>query len=268
MNTPIKFYKMHSLGNDFVLVSKDDFKVHKDVIRLWGDRHRGIGFDQLIVYEKTNQTDYVKVEFYNQDGSFSHSCGNGTRALALLYKRLHNISDVTIQTKAGSIQASIDNDIVQLLWNRPQLIDFKAYQEILSLSPLFEKVYHINCGNPHLVIWIKNSGDIHQLRNEFGKILECHHFFPERINVSFAKFDILETFKINLAVFERGVGPTLACGTAALAVYESLQTAYPGTYGSEIQIQQEGGIITSKINDSFIEQKARAAFVFEGIIEQ
>lgn len=258
---------MHSLGNDFVLISKDDFNGHENIVRLWGDRHKGIGFDQLVVFEKTNQNDCVKVEFYNQDGSFSPSCGNGTRSLALLYKKLHNVSNVTIQTQAGSIQASINNDIVQLLWDRPQLMDFKGYKEILSLSPFFEKVYQLHCGNPHLVIWVKETGDIHQLRNEFGKTLETHHFFPERINVSFAQIDDQDPLQINLAVFERGVGTTLACGTAALAVYESLHLFYPSLFGSEIQIQQEGGFITSTIRDTFIEQKAKATFVFEGRIE-
>lgn len=257
---------MHSLGNDFVVLSKSDFLNHIDKVSLWGDRHRGIGFDQLIIYEKTSDLSVVNVEFYNQDGTFSPSCGNGTRALAYFWNHLYQTTHLTIQTKAGLIQSTIQDNSVLLLWNRPQHVTFNHAQDILSLCSLFENVFYLECGNPHLVIWVKNNANINELRNEFGKILENYYLFPNRINVSFAKINVNEKLTIDLSVFERGVGPTLACGTAALSVFESFLNINPQYADSEITIQQEGGCILSTLKGNLIEQNANATLVFEGLL--
>lgn len=257
---------MHSLGNDFALISRSDFLNHLNKVTLWGDRHRGIGFDQLVVYEKATEASAVNVEFYNQDGSFSASCGNGTRALAYFWNHLYQTTHLTIQTKAGSIQSTIIDNLVLLLWDRPNHVIFNHTQEILSLCSLFEKVFYLDCGNPHLVIWVKDGANIDELRNEFGKTLESYYLFPNKINVSFAKIDFKDSLTINLSVFERGVGPTLACGTAALSVFESFLNLNPQYAESEINVQQNGGSIRSTLKGNLIEQKANATLVFEGII--
>lgn len=259
---------MHSLGNDFVLIDREVYPLsyNTEIIQKWGDRNRGIGFDQFILYAYDHEKSVINVDFYNQDGSFSPSCGNGTRALALLWNMKSQQNPITIQTKANTIHASVLQNQVLLNWVRPKILDLCGLQNIQQLSPDFKHIFYVDCGNPHLILFINEHADLDTIRSDYGKLLESHSLFPNRVNVSFVKFDIHDNTQIYLSVYERGVGPTLACGTAALAVFECALQLYTNLCKSKVSIFQKGGITQSQRINNLIIQEAEASFVFEGDI--
>ncbi len=259
---------MHSLGNDFVLIDKDKYPIsyHAEIIQKWGNRNFGIGFDQFVLYSYDDKKSVLNVEFYNQDGSFSPSCGNGTRALALLWNMKSKQSHIAIKTKTNVIHSSILKDQVLLNWNRPYILDLEGLQDLQQLSHDFKHIFYVDCGNPHLVIFVNEHVDLDTIRNKYGKFLENHSLFPNRANVSFVKFDSHDNMRVYLSVYERGVGPTLACGTAALAVFECMLKIHTHLYVSNLSIFQKGGVTESKLENNIIVQKAAANFVFEGEI--
>lgn len=214
----IEFTKMHGLGNDFVVICKDqlnDINDLNDFARRISDRRFGIGCDQVILYDGSGHN--YNMYIYNQNGSSAGACGNGTRCLV----RLIGLPKVTINVSGRVLDCDlVDDDIVtvnmgpvkydeswmpkeHVLW---ELV--KCYQ----IEPI--DVICIDVGNPHIVIFKTDLS--HSDKALIGSILEVHPIFKNGVNVNFAD---VKNGSIKLQVWERGDGFTLACGSGACASF-------------------------------------------------
>jgi diaminopimelate epimerase len=222
----IKAFKMDGLGNDFVIIDQriHDFKLNKDQIIKICDRNF-VGCDQLILIQKNEKID-AGLEFYNSDGSVSGACGNGTRCIADFLSKENNQKEITVKTTSGLLRSKIlGNNLVEteigiakINWEEIPLnkkIDPKDLQiEIIDKE---NKKYiggiAVNVGNPHVIFFVN---DIENFDLEIiGPVIENHELFPEKCNVTLAK--VINKNLIKVKVWERGVGLTKACGTAACA---------------------------------------------------
>lgn len=223
----LQFTKMHGLGNDFMVINGTKQTVHLNpgIIKQWADRHRGVGFDQLLIIEKpqSNDTDFF-YRIYNSDGYEVEQCGNGARCIAkfITDENLSIKNNLTIATINGKIQLNIeDNGNITVDMGKPTFIPTEipftaekqqpTYEIDLKEFPITATVLAI--GNPHAVIQIN---DIARAPVDvIGAELANHPQFPNGVNVGFVQ--ILDEKHIALRVYERGVGETLACGSGACA---------------------------------------------------
>ncbi|MXP66982.1 diaminopimelate epimerase [Pantoea sp. Nvir] len=223
----MQFSKMHSLGNDFMVVDAvtQNLFFSPELIRRLADRHLGIGFDQLLLVEPPYDPDIdFHYRIFNADGSEVAQCGNGARCFArfVRMKGLTNKRNIRISTQTGHIILSITPDeLVCVNMGEP---NFEPQQVPFRVSKA-EKLYMlrttgrtvifgvVSIGNPHCVIRVKNvqTAEVETL----GPILESHERFPEHVNVGFMEIVALE--HIRLRVYERGSGETQACGSGACA---------------------------------------------------
>lgn len=225
----LRFTKMHGLGNDFMLIDliQQDAPVPVERIPDLGDRHKGIGFDQLLIIEPANiaGSDF-NYRIYNADGSEAQQCGNGARCVAsyLRDQGLSNKTTITLGMPTGNIiqcelreDGQVTVDMGEPITD-PQAIPFLAATEALTY-PLdlpdgnSIEIAALSMGNPHAVYQI-DSVDTAPV-SELGPLIESHELFPERVNAGFMQ--IVSPELIRLRVYERGAGETLACGTGACA---------------------------------------------------
>jgi diaminopimelate epimerase len=209
-----QFHKMHGLGNDFVIIDARDHAVEMTQARARAiaDRRTGIGCDQLIVLEPSTNADAV-MRTWNADGSEVEICGNATRAVALLLGKpavLETIGGrITVTPEHGG--ATVDMGEPKFDWAAIPL----AYAMDTSALPvgweLLENPAAVNVGNPHVIFFVEDLTKIDLAR--LGPIIETDPLFPDRINVNVAT--ITGPSSLDLRVWERGTGLTLACGTGA-----------------------------------------------------
>ena len=245
----LSFTKMHSLGNDFVLLDgvRRPFHLGRDHIQHLADRHRGIGCDQLIVAEPGQNGADFSMRIFNTDGSEAEQCGNGARCFA---KFLHDegLTDQTrlvVDTGSRLIQLEIEDD-----WQvvvdmgapgfEPGALPFDAQDEAnvyqLDVAGETVEISAISLGNPHAVLLVDDvdTAPVERL----GPAIERHSRFPQRTNVGFAC--PITRSKIRLRVWERGVGETLACGSGACAAAVACHRL--GRIDEEIEVELPGGI--------------------------
>lgn len=216
----LPFEKMHGLGNDFIMLERrfmpnsiEDSYLAKKLC----NRNFGIGADGIIIFDwaDSNQADF-KWDYYNSDGSIGEMCGNGMRCFAkyIYEKGLSDSPEFKVQTLAGIITPRVeDNGLVTVNIGKPKLpINLKS--NIHFKDKTFDYTY-IETGNPHAVIFCDNPVE-DEIFLKYGPLIECHSNFPSKTNVEFAY--VRNTMnQIDLRVWERGAGATLACGTGACA---------------------------------------------------
>lgn len=212
----INFTKMHGLGNDFVVIDATRQPIHFQpaFIANLGDRHTGIGFDQLLVIEKSHSADFF-CRIYNTDGSEAEQCGNGLRCVARYVHEsgLHADSSMTIETKAGIFPIVIqDYDHIRVTMGAP-LIEEKLMGFELNHQARQLQMSVLSVGNPHAVIKVDALSP--ELTDVLGPEISTHTYFPHGANVGFMQID--SPSHIHLRTYERGVGETLACGSNACA---------------------------------------------------
>lgn len=228
MSASLPFLKMNGLGNDFVILDarRRALAIDEAAARRIADRKSGIGCDQVIVLEPSEQAD-VRMRIWNADGGEVEACGNATRCVAWLIARQSGHGSPVIETGAGVLETVVaDDGSVTVDMGRPRF----RWDEIplsepfgdtrmieLEVGPRGAPVLHspsvVNVGNPHCIFWVDDVA-AHDLA-AIGPMLENHPLFPERANISLAKVDRPDA--IVLRVWERGAGLTRACGTAAIA---------------------------------------------------
>ena len=216
----LPFEKMHGLGNDFVMVERRHLPNNindKVLAKLLCDRHFGIGADGLIIVDLSPSRDADFIwNYYNSDGSDAEMCGNGMRCFAkyVFERGFINEPVFLVLTKAGVIKPNIEDDgSVTVDMGVPKLPQ-SVKEEIKIDSKIFNYTY-VEIGNPHCVIFLDKDipdSDFYS----YGPTIEKDKQFPKGVNVEFAR--ILSNREINCRVWERGCGPTLACGTGACAV--------------------------------------------------
>ena len=221
----IKAFKMDGLGNDFVIVDrrKSEINLTKEQIIKIGDRNN-VGFDQIIFIEKKVK-DVLPIKIYNPDGIEVGACGNGSRCIAYLISKENNQKTIKLEAQNKILEAEILSEkLVRINMGLPEFKDNKSIPIKEGLDPrkvsidFIQKEYGngicVKVGNPHIVFFVKDCEKIDI--QKIGPKIENHHYFPERINVTFAEVaDDYENIKVN--VWERGAGQTKACGTAACA---------------------------------------------------
>ena len=228
----MKFTKMQGLGNDYVYVNCFEEKIENPpaVARYVSDRHFGIGSDGLIMINPSEVADF-EMEMYNADGSRGEMCGNGIRCVAK-YVYDYGLTDktqISVETLGGIkyLDLTLGEDgkvaLVKVNMGAPILtsrqIPVVSTKEQVINEPLNVdgETYHITAvsmGNPHAIVYmddLKNL-DIEKLGPKF----ENHIDFPDRINTEFVK--VIDRHTLQMRVWERGSGETLACGTGACAV--------------------------------------------------
>ena len=211
----LKFTKMNALGNDFIIIDQrfknNLIEISPASIKKLCDR-KNIGCDQLIIIKNTDEIDTIcQMLIYNQDGTESATCGNATRCVAgLIFSQNPNLNSIKIETKAGILDAKkISNKIIRVNLGLPKML-----KENLSLEGF--NFYHCDIGNPHSVTFVSELPNDEIFFQTAPKIEANTLIFPHKTNVEFAK--IIDDSKIEVRVFERGVGETLACGSGACAV--------------------------------------------------
>ena len=248
----IEFYKMHGLGNDFVIIDrrKVHIEINKDIIQKLSDRKTGAGCDQVItIDESVSPSHDIRMEIFNPNGDIAEACGNGTRCVAKLIFEEKNLSQIKIKSLAGILNAShIKDNIVSVNmgklsfhWNDiPLAKNVDTLKIPIKMDDLSLGVA-VNIGNPHIVFFGKNINLINL--EQHGPRIENHILFPNKINVEIV--EIVNRKTIKMRVWERGTGITPACGSGACAaVYASMLKKYTG---NNVEVQVEKGSMQIKI---------------------
>jgi len=247
------FVKMEGLGNDFIVL-RGPARVTADDVAAWCDRRRGVGADGVLVVTPMDEAT-VRMEYWNADGSPAEMCGNGLRCVALLARSsgMVGADTFTVETAVGARQAEVRGDGTVRVELGPVA---DPGGEDLDLAGL--TLTAVSVGNPHAVAIVD---DPHTVPVEaVGPIVEGDPHFPERTNVEFAAVHARD--RIELRVWERGVGETLACGSGAAA---SVAVAHArGLTDAVVTVVLPGGELQVEIVDgsAWITGPARA--VFEG----
>ena len=220
----IPFAKMHGLGNDFVVIDarKRKLALGEAAVRAVADRHKGVGFDQLLVLERAKSKGAdVFMRILNADGSEAEACGNGTRCVAELVMREKGKDHVTVETVAGLLAAEshgqgrvgVDMGVPRLAWREiPLARDCDTLNVPLTLGPLVVPVA-TSMGNPHATFFVEDAEAIDLA--SLGPKLEHDPIFPERANIGVVQ--VLSPERLRFRVWERGAGITIACGSGACA---------------------------------------------------
>ncbi|MYZ49306.1 diaminopimelate epimerase [Propylenella binzhouense] len=233
MPAMIPFLKMNGLGNDFMVVDARAGAVRPEpaVIAKLADRRSGIGFDQFITIEATRSGADAFMRIDNADGGEVAACGNATRCVGALLMEERAAPAATIETRAGLLAARrAEGGLISVDMGRPRFgwqdiplsepfADTRAIE--LQIGPIDSPILHspsvASMGNPHAIFWVDDIWAYDLER--FGPLLENHPIFPERANISLATVTAPDA--IAMRTWERGVGLTRACGTAACATLVS-----------------------------------------------
>ncbi len=237
------FTKMHGCGNDFVILDAREIdplnwpEVAEKVL----NRRTGVGGDQLLVLFPSTAGD-VKMRIFERDGRESEMCGNGLRCVAAYLYEREQKAKMQLETMAGLNSAQVDStQSVQVGMGRPIFdpasipADLSWGQEIQILDRKVQ-VYPISMGNPHVVVFVDKSDQLEKI-GVIGPKLEKHAAFPKGTNVELVLVSGPTTVQVR--VWERGAGETLACGSGASAA--AVASLYNGQVDSPVTVQFRGG---------------------------
>lgn len=238
--TNIKITKMQGLGNDFVILDYSEYEKTgmsmSELAKKICNRNFGVGADGMIIpnlkpdaqsYKGLDKTFVPDIGwyFYNSDGTTAQMCGNGIRCFAKYAKdkKLVHLNQFSVGTLAGIIVPEIlDDRNIKVNMSKPILspekIPFNGEYNLNYELKIKDKDFNINTvsmGNPHCVIFVNGNEDLLELAKNYGPDIEQNELFPEKTNVEFVK--IISKNEIDMCVWERGCGITLACGTGACA---------------------------------------------------
>ena len=276
----MKFTKMHGLGNDYVYVNCFEEKIDNPpaVARFVSDRHFGIGSDGLIMINPSKTADF-EMEMYNADGSRGEMCGNGIRCVAkyvydygltdktqISVETLGGIKYLDLTVEDGKVslvkvdmgKPELEADLIPIISEREQVID-----EPIEVDG---KEYHmtgVSMGNPHAVVYVD---DVKGLDLEkIGPKFENHERFPKRINTEFVH--CIDRQTVEMRVWERGSGETLACGTGACAV--AVSSILNNLTDTQVTVKLLGGDLQIEWDreKDRVFMTGPATVVFDGVID-
>ena len=276
----MKFTKMEGLGNDYVYVNcfKEKVENPAELARKVSDRHFGIGSDGLILIKPSEVADFC-MDMYNADGSRSEMCGNGIRCVAkYVYDYgLTTKTNISVETLAGIkyLDLQVEDGKVKLVtvnMGAPELvpanIPVKSEKDILIKEPIEVggRQYEMTCvsmGNPHSIVFVEDTENFPL--EEVGPQFENHEVFPNRVNAEFIQ--ILDAKTVNMRVWERGTGETLACGTGACAA--TVACILNGLTENEITLHLLGGdlLVRWDREENLVYMTGPAKIVFDGEID-
>lgn len=277
----MKFTKMHGTGNDYIYVNGFEEKLENPseaAVKL-SDRRFGIGSDGLILILPSDVAD-CRMEMFNADGSIGKMCGNGIRCVAkYVYDRGLVKKDVLrVETRSGvktlqlrvedgkvaSVrvnmgQPELDPEKIPVLFSKDRMVD----EEVYTPSGNVWRVTCVSMGNPHAVIFVDDVEGLNL--PAIGPEMEKHAMFPERANIEFVQ--VTGPHEVQMRVWERGSGETLACGTGACAC--AVASVLTGKTDRDVTVHLRGGDLhifwDPDTDDVYME--GPAAFVFDGTVE-
>ncbi len=271
---------MHGLGNDFIIASGLELAEHgtRELALALCDRNKGIGADGLLLYFPDRDA-ALSMRLFNSDGSEAEMCGNGIRCLARFAheEKLVDTEKFNISTKAGIRHVRVypgegGSFDVEVNMGAPRLTrgeipvagdeTSRFIQERIEAGGKEYTATCVNMGNPHCVIFVESFQGI-SLRQD-GAAIERSHIFPAKTNVEFA--NIREKDLIEVEVWERGAGETLACGTGACATLVAAHLT--GRTAREATILLPGGPLSiSWLDDDSVVMRGPAVRVYEGVCD-
>lgn len=245
----LKFSKMHGLGNDFVVLDgvRQQFSLTLEQLRYLGDRHFGVGCDQILVVEQPTQAGVdFRYRIFNADGGEVEQCGNGARCFVRFVHEqgLTDKREIRVETMRGVISPRLEGDgNVTVDMGVPRF----SPQEIPFLHDDDVVIYNLDVADETLEISVVSMGNPHAVQvvdcvdqapvGEHGPLIESHERFPQRVNAGFMQ--IVDQHAIRLRVYERGAGETLACGTGACAAV--VAGIRRGLLESPVRVTTRGG---------------------------
>lgn len=268
---------MHGLGNDFVVIdlAQQSFEVDREIVRAMADRRFGIGCDQVLLIEPPRSSDTeFHYRVFNADGGEVEQCGNGARCFAryVFERGLTTSRSIRVGTAGGPIVLYIEDDAsVRVDMGLPRLnpidvpfdADIQSDHYALDIDGKNLEIGAVSMGNPHAVIRVDNVEKAPVVG--LGKAVQEHSRFPEQANVGFMA--VRDSRHIDLRVFERGSGETLACGTGACAavVYGRLR----GWLETTVEVRLAGGTLMISWLESGqpVWMQGPASFVFDGSVD-
>ncbi len=248
----LKFTKMHGAGNDFVVLDGARQQLHltPEQLRLLADRHFGVGCDQILLVEKSqNPAVDFRYRIFNSDGGEVEQCGNGARCF-VRYVHDHKLTtkrEIVVETKSGLISPKLTDD-GRVTVNMgapifdpariPFVSDSAEIVQPLNVDTVIIEISAVSMGNPHAVQIVDDVEAAHI--NTHGPLIERHARFPKRVNVGFMQ--IVDRSHIKLRVYERGAGETLSCGTGACAAV--VAGIRRGLLDETVQVATRGGMLS------------------------
>jgi diaminopimelate epimerase len=233
-------------------------------VRALGDRHRGVGFDQLATINPGTDGADAHLVFYNADGSTSAACGNATRCIARHLMTESGAGDVTLTTDRGVLYTQDKgHGLTAVNMGHPQLdwqdIPLAEKMDTLEL-PIDGTPTATGMGNPHCTFFVKDAEAVDLEAR--GAEMEHHPLYPERTNVQFAS--VLGPDHLRMRVWERGVGVTLASGSSSCAT--AVAAARRGLTGRSVILDLDGGQIAIDWRDDGVWMTGPTAHVFTGTL--
>jgi diaminopimelate epimerase len=273
----MQFWKMHGLGNDYVVIDNRDGKIGDkqaaELAKKLCERRFSVGADGLLLVCGSQSAD-VKMQIFNADGSEAEMCGNGIRCFSkycyengivkkneFMVETLSGIKHVWLAVKGDEVE-SVKVDMGAPNWERksiPMVGDGTCINENLDVD---EENYSVTClsmGNPHCIIFVDK---VDEFPVEYvGPMVENHDAFPKRTNVGFVQ--VLNKNELKVRVWERGCGETLACGTGTCAAVVAANKL--GKVGNKVTVHVLGGDLQVEVGKSLFLSGA-AEKVFQGTL--
>jgi len=272
----MKFWKMHGLGNDYIIIDDRESRLDdpSKVAQMLCKRRFSVGADGLLIVNTSKQAD-VRMRIFNADGSEAEMCGNGIRCFAkycyengivakeeMCIETLAGVKMVWLTMKKGRIE-EVKVDMGKPVFDRskiPMVGEGRCVDEELMVDGRKLKITCLSIGNPHCVIFVDDVADYPV--QELGPKIENSPLFPNRTNVEFVQ--IMSSKEVNVRVWERGCGETLACGTGAAA--SVVASSLLKKTDSSVLVHLLGGILQIEYDDRVL-MTGGVEKVFEGRID-
>ena len=271
----MQYWKMHGLGNDFIVIDNRDGKISEaeaaGLARRLCERRSSVGADGLLFLSNSTVAD-ARMRTFNADGSEAEMCGNGVRCFAkYIYENgIVKKKELAVETLAGlkNVWLTVEDDIVKAVkvdmgtpeWDRSKIPMQGQGTCINQDLRVDEENYNVTClsmGNPHCVTFVEN---VDEFPVEYvGPIVENHVAFPKRTNVEFVQVSGRNELKVR--VWERGCGETMACGTGACA--SAVAANRLGKVGGQVKVRLRGGDLLLDV-EARVFMTGPAEKVFEG----
>ncbi len=273
----MRFWKMHGLGNDYIVIDNRDEGINsshaEDLAKRLCKRRFSVGADGLLLVSNSKIAD-AKMRIFNADGSEAEMCGNGIRCFAkycyencivvkpeFMVETLSGLKHVSL-TLNGKEVTDVKVDMGMPNWERkslPMIGQGPCINENLEVDNEIFKVTCLSIGNPHCIIFVENVDDFPV--EQVGSKIENHPAFPNRTNVSFAQ--IVNQNELKVRVWERGCGETLSCGTGTCAAVAAANKL--GKVGNKVTVHVLGGDLRVEVAESLFLSGA-ASKVFEATL--
>jgi diaminopimelate epimerase len=275
----MRFWKMHGLGNDYVVIDDRQKRIDEKEIQKLAKRlcRRGfsVGADGVLLVRNSKTAD-IKMRIFNSDGSEAEMCGNGVRCIAKYCydNKIVEKKTIDVETNAGIRRleilkggrsvANVRADMGMPSFKRkdlPMIGEGECIDEPINVGDEELRITCVSMGNPHCVLFVSDL-ESHPIR-ETGPLLERHSSFPKGTNVEFVR--IQNSQEIAVRTWERGVGETSACGTGACASVAAANRL--GKTGNRVQVNLSGGVLFVELGKT-VTLEGEVEKVFEGQLFQ